>query len=303
MPSGLDGTILWLAEQQRLLNRELAEHLRLLKTDGGATAAWGLAVAGFIYGVIHAAGPGHGKAILTTYLLTQRARMARGVVLAIVAAYCQGVVAVVLIYGLTRLAGWLPRETSAAVAWSERTSFALIVAVGGWLAIQATRRLLAGAGHAARQDHRHAADDRQAHASAQAAKDAGHCGHDHGPSSAQIERAHDLRAGLGVIASIGFRPCSGAILVLAFANALRMPWAGVAAVVAMSTGTGAATTTLAMLALTARSWAARLAEGRLSDAAAAVALNAAGLVGGTLLLLFGALMFAASWGPAHPLGL
>ena len=305
-PSLLDGTILWIADQQRLLNREIADHLRLLKADGSATAAWGLAAAGFTYGVLHAAGPGHGKAIITTYLLTQRERLMRGVLLATVAAYCQGAVAIVLIYGLTRLAGWLPRETSAAVAWSERASFALVVAVGAWLAITALHRLCGAGNRSAGHDHPHPVHDGHVHGPAhvhEPAHPGSHCGHDHGPSAVQIDRAHDLRTSLGVIASIGFRPCTGAILVLALANAGGMPWAGIAAVVAMSTGTGAATTALAVLALKARTWASRFAQGRLSATATVVVMNGIALVGGTLILLFGGLMFAASLTPPHPLGL
>ena len=66
---------------------------------------------GFLYGVLHAAGPGHGKAVLTTYLLTHRQQLQRGIVMGISAAMLQGISAVVLVYGLIGLAGWLPRET------------------------------------------------------------------------------------------------------------------------------------------------------------------------------------------------
>lgn len=285
----------WIAAQQRLLHRDLAAHLRGLKADGGSIAFWSLTVAGFAYGIVHAIGPGHGKAVLATYLLTQRERLKRGIVLATAAAYCQGAVAIALIHGLARIAGWLPRETSAAVTWSERFSFILIAAVGTWLAVRAVRHLFALTKvsvdhHPPHGDHPHW-------------EGASHCGHDHGPSAQQIDKAHDLRAGLGIIAAIGFRPCSGAILVLALANVMGMPWAGVAAILAMSTGTAVATATMALLAVWARSWAARLAAGRLANVTSTIVMNGFALAGGIVILLFGGLMFAASFSPAHPLGL
>lgn len=303
-----DDAVVWIAKQQRLLHRELADHLGRLKADGGAIAAWGLIVAGFAYGVVHAIGPGHGKAVLATYLLTHRERLRRGIVLATVAAYCQGAVAIVLIHGLARIAGWLPRETSMAVTWSERFSFALIAAIGIWLAIRAVRHLFALAtfapegshGHA----HRHGEHDHRLEEDATVPCTAtDHCGHSHGPSARQIDTARDFRTSLGIIASIGFRPCSGAILVLALANALGLAWAGVAAVVAMSTGTAIATTALAVLAVLARSWAARLAAGRIAETASSIVMNGFALAGGIVIVLFGALMLAASFAPAHPLGL
>lgn len=284
-----NAAVVWIAERQRLLHRELAEHLRLLKADGGVAAAWGMAAAAFLYGVVHAAGPGHGKAILATYLLTQRERVGRGLVLATVAAYGQGAVAIALIFGLTEMAGWLPRQTSAAVAWSERVSFVLIVVVGAWLSVQAIRRLVALVQGDRGHRHDHAA--------------AGSCHHDHGPSARLIDRAQDLRSSLGVIAAIGFRPCSGAILVLALSRGLGLPWAGLASVLAMSTGTAMATAALAMLAVHARQWAARAASGRISARGGAVAANALALTGGVVILLFGSLLLAASFAPRHPLGL
>ena len=300
--------VVWIAKQQRLLHRELANHLGLLKAGGGGIAAWSLIVAGFAYGVVHAIGPGHGKAVLATYLLTQRERLRRGIVLATLAAYCQGAVAIVLIHGLARIAGWLPRETSAAVTWSERFSFALIFAIGAWLAVRATRHLFAlarsGIGHIHRHPHPHEEYGHHPHRDAEAVGEAtGHCDHNHGPSAQQIDKAHDLRMSLGVIASIGLRPCSGAILVLALANAIGLAWAGVAAVVAMSTGTAIATTIIAALAVLARGWATRIAAGRIADATGAAVMNGFALAGGIVIVLFGALMFAASFAPAHPLGL
>src|SRR3546814_17017952 len=76
-------------------------------------------------------------------------------------------------------------------------------------------------------------------------------------SDLQIAGATTIRTTLGLILSIGLRPCSGAVLVLAFAQAIGLEWAGVAAIAAMSTGTALAVASLAFLAVNARRWAAK----------------------------------------------
>ncbi|MBE0529956.1 MAG: high frequency lysogenization protein HflD [Rhodospirillales bacterium] len=304
--------ITWIVEQQRAFHRELTLGLRSLTAGGGAEAGWGLILASFLYGIFHAAGPGHGKAILAAYLLTHKERAAKGARLAAAAAFCQGLTAIVLVYGLIGLAGWLPRETSTATAWSERLSYALVFLVGAILAARAAAGLAselkpspvphlrpqaatATSPHITGRNHGH--HDAKHHG---CEHDFG-CGHAHGPSPAQIERAKDIRTTLGLIFSIGLRPCSGAVLVLAFAYAVNLAWAGVAAVAAMSAGTALAIASLAFLAVNVRRWAASIAGGGRSRYRAVAGVIA--LAGGVLVMAIGISLITASFAPSHPLGL
>src|SRR3546814_20444821 len=91
--------IAWIFDQQRTLHRELAQDLRNLGSGGGEEAGLGLILASFLYGILHAAGPGHGKAVLAAYMLTHRERVARGVRLAAAAGHTQGLTALVPVYG------------------------------------------------------------------------------------------------------------------------------------------------------------------------------------------------------------
>ena len=195
-PSLWSDMIGWIYTQQRIFHQELIDGLRGLTNGGGTAAAWALISASFLYGVFHAAGPGHGKAVLTTYLVTHREQMKRGVLLAVISAFTQGLVAIVLVYGLILLAGWLPRETTEAVSWSERASFALLTALGGYLVYRAVRSGL----------------------KRWRGQEAGCCGHSHAPSGEQIAATGSFRATLGVVLSIGLRPCTGGVLVLVFAQ-------------------------------------------------------------------------------------
>ena len=280
-PSLWSEMIGWIYTQQRIFHQELIDGLRSLTDGGGTAAAWALISASFLYGVFHAAGPGHGKAVLTTYLVTHREQMKRGVLLAAISAFTQGAVAIALVYGLILVAGWLPDNTKPtdAASWSERASFALLMALGGYLIYRAVRSGL----------------------KRWRGQEASCCGHSHAPSKEQIAATGSFRATLGVILSIGLRPCTGAVLVLVFAQVVGLHWAGVAAVAAMSAGTAIAVSALAFAAVNARSFAGRLVAGRGGSWLLSADLVALG--GGVVLALIGYSLLLASFGPRHPLGL
>lgn len=311
-PKGAEPTfwaqvITWVVEEQRAFHRELTVALKALTADGGLEAAWGLVLASFLYGIFHAAGPGHGKAVLTTYLLTHRQHFTRGISLAAAAALCQGLVAVILVYGLIYAAGWLPRETSAAVTWSERTSYLLVAAIGLLLLTRAARGgyVLVRSKPATRTDAPGGPDRGSEHEHEEHTHHAEHhacgCGHSHAPTAAQMDGSGDLRSMVGIVLSIGLRPCSGAVLVLVFAKALGLAWAGVGAVFAMSVGTAIAVAALAFLTVNARNWATSLVAHR--GMGWMVAGSAVAFVGGAVILALGISLLVTSLAPAHPLGL
>jgi len=286
-----------IVSEQRQFHRKLAASLETIRKERSAAAAWGLIVISFLYGVFHAAGPGHGKAILTAYLSTHRERLRRGILLSAAAATVQGLTAILLVFGLTTLAGWAARDTQSAVRWAEQISFVLVAALGGYLVFRAAaglrRSLASRAAHAHGPHYTHAyAGDGHSH---------DHCGHAHLPTPGQLDTARDVRAMAGVVLSIGIRPCSGAVLVLAVANLFGIAWAGIAAVFAMSLGTAIAVATLALLVLSARNLVAALVA--TESRTAVVGGQIVALAGGTIILALGAMLFAGSLGPAHPLGM
>src|ERR1700683_2850414 len=126
-------------------------------------------------------------------------------------------------------------------------------------------------GNAAHHDHRHIHD--------------AHCGHSHGPEPMQLAGPGGWRRGFSAVLNVGIRPCSGAILVLVFALAQGLFWAGVAATFVMGLGTAITVATIAVIAVSAKGLARRLTAGRESSGALlmrGVEFGAAGLV-----LLFG----------------
>lgn len=288
---------------QRELHGQLATALRSIRAEGTA-AAWSLVSLSFFYGIFHAAGPGHGKVVISTYLLTQESQLRRGLLLSVIASLCQGATAIVVVTGCVTLLGFSMRQVQGAATDLEMVSYGLVALVGLMLVLSRARRLVKHNwqrpkhGHT---DHDHPESVSHGHGH-------GHdgacssCGHAHGPSRKDLDRPLSWRGLAGMIASIGLRPCSGALVVLLVAHSLNLSWAGVGAVVAMSIGTAITVSMLAVLSVYARKTSLRLAEA-LPDHTSRIGMliDVAGMIGGLIIMLAGILLFQALWSaPVHP---
>lgn len=85
----------WVAQKQTAFYALLTETLDQFKTNEHASLL--LIGISFAYGVFHAVGPGHGKAVITSYLLTTRQTAKHGVFISFSAAFMQGMMAIVII--------------------------------------------------------------------------------------------------------------------------------------------------------------------------------------------------------------
>jgi len=273
-----DETGRWLWSKHHEFEHTLSRELKGLRGKDGV--GWMLVLISFLYGILHAAGPGHGKVVLTTYLLTHRHQLNRGVAMGITAALLQGITALLLVYGLVGIAGWLPNETKIASLWAARLSFILIAIVGLYLLIRASGVLFRTV-RQMRHDAQHSHLDHDAHSHAHSDS----CGCNHLPSINQIESGNSRHAFLGVVLSIGLRPCSGAVLVLVSSTALQVMWHGALAVFAMSVGTAITIVLLAFLAVKARELASTVVA--MQSPLWTLAGAAVGVIGGGLLLLLG----------------
>lgn len=291
------GIVGWLLAKQSEFYREMSATIRAAKSDG--SAVWTLLAISFAYGIFHAAGPGHGKAVISSYLVANRETARRGIALAFASALLQALVAVVVV----GICAWLLNATAKTMCGAEKAieiaSYALIAAFGARLvwtkgggfmralsAKPAPVMAMAAAhghhGHDHAHDHHH--HDHHGHDHHDDVHDE-HCGHSHGPTPDQLAGPGGWQRGLGAIFAVGLRPCSGAILVLVFALAQGLFWAGIAATFVMGLGTAITVATIAVLAVSARGLAQRLsggADGRGTLVMRGIEFAAAGLV-----LLFG----------------
>jgi ABC-type nickel/cobalt efflux system permease component RcnA len=309
-PSGAEpqagGFFRWLLAKQSEFYRQISATIRAAKSDG--SAVWTLLVLSFAYGIFHAAGPGHGKAVISSYLVANRETARRGIVLSFASALMQSLVAVVLV----GICAWLLNATAKTMCGAERAieiaSYALIAAFGarlvwtkggGFLRALRPQQLVPAMAVATPQhdhDHHHH-DHSHSHAHASVAHDHGHdhgrddhvhdehCGHSHGPDPSELAGPGGWRRGLAAIFAVGIRPCSGAILVLVFALAQGLFWAGIAATFVMGLGTAITVATIAVVAVSARGLAQRLSGA--SDGGGALIMRGVEFGAAALVLLFG----------------
>ncbi|MBX3504589.1 MAG: nickel/cobalt transporter [Parvibaculum sp.] len=286
----------YIISMQQEYYRAMAGALRAVNLQQSAAAVWGLVSISFLYGVFHAAGPGHGKIVVTSYLLADERDVRRGILLAFLSAFAQAVTAILVVGILAVLIGLSSRTTADTVPYIERASFALIAGVGIWLIWQAVTRAR-GQSHAHHHDHTH--DHDHGH---------DHCGHDHGdghahahmPTPAEIRAARDWKAMAAMILSVGLRPCSGAILVLLFALTQGAFAVGALSAVVMSVGTAITVSALAILTVFSKNMALRLAGTVDSPRTRRIELGLR-LAGGLTLLALGLMLLAASLtAPATP---
>jgi ABC-type nickel/cobalt efflux system permease component RcnA len=287
------GIVGWLLARQSEFYREISAAIRNAKTDG--SAVWTLLAVSFAYGIFHAAGPGHGKAVISSYLVANQETARRGIALSFVSALLQALVAILIV----AIGAWVLNVTAKTMCSAETgieiASYALIAAFGARLvwtkgggfisALQAQPRLQVAAvgghhqhhGHDNAHHHHHGHDHGHAHDHVHDE----HCGHSHGPEPEQLAGPGGWRRGIAAVLTVGVRPCSGAILVLVFALANGLFWAGIAATFVMGLGTAITVATIAVLAVSAKDVARRLSSGSEGSGALimrGIEFGAAGLV-------------------------
>lgn len=278
----------WVLEKQAQFNRELAAAVRRLKSASPLSATLMLAALSFAYGVLHAAGPGHGKAVISSYVLADGRTVRRGILLAFMAALIQALSALVVVAVLVLALRATGLQIRAMEAWLETASWALVALVGAWLLYYQLRAVFRPAPVDAGHHHHH--DGARDHACEACA---------HLPAAVALQGDWSWRRALALAFAVGVRPCTGAILVLVFAIGQGLLWAGVLSTLAMALGTAITVSVLAASAVGFRELAARLAGSGSSKWADRVQLTA-GLTGASLVLVLGAAFFWASLSAARP---
>src|SRR6516165_5036606 len=317
------GVLGWIFAKQAEFYRQFSSLLRAAKTDG--SAAWTLFGLSCLYGIFHAAGPGNGKAVISSYIVANNETWARGVVLSFASALIQALVAVAVVGLAAALLNATAATRGRAVNVIEIVSYSLIIVIGvrllwvkgrAFLALLHTlhRPAAVGAavtprphdhahhGHAHHShahnghDHSHGHDyghhhhgEGHAHHHHHADdEDASAWGHAHAPEPEELAGPGGWKRGLSAIVAVGLRPCSGAILVLVFALAQGLFWAGVASTFVMGIGTAITVAVIASIAVGARGWAQHLADAR--SGYGMLAMRGVEVGAAVVIIAFGALL-------------
>ena len=317
--------LVWINTHQQAFYRSLTGALKAMRE--GPWSLVTLVGLSFAYGIFHAAGPGHGKAVIASYLLANEIELRRGILVSFVSAFLQAFVAIAVV-GVTYM---FLRGTSismtAATQTLEIASYAMIVAFGIWLLVRklrtsfATTVQTAGTGAlfgtpetpatgsvtaslfaepATTATPRNTAGSRframavaHDHDALAPGSICHECGIAHVPDPSLVGgNTFSLRDAWSAVIAVGMRPCSGALLVMTFSLLNGLLLGGILSVLAMALGTAITVSVLASLAVGAKSVALRLSG---------PGSRRAGIVAGTievgaalLVILLGALLLAAS---------
>ncbi|HXP75870.1 MAG TPA: hypothetical protein VN823_17135 [Stellaceae bacterium] len=199
------GLVMRLAAAQRKLNDSISAAFRDVRDSHSRSAIVLILGLAFLYGVLHAVGPGHGKAVVAGYFVANRARWTSGIAMGSLISLIQGASAIALVGLLAVILQWRQFDVLDRATLVEFVSYGLIAVLGAVMFYRA----VTGRGHA----HAHEGHDV-------------HDGHGHEP------RALDRR----LIIATGLTPCASAIIILLFSLANEALPVGIAAVASLSLG-------------------------------------------------------------------
>jgi len=193
---------------------------------------WGFMLLSFLYGVIHALGPGHGKIYTCSYFLSRPGTFKKGLLfgnLTMLSHVLSGTALILVGAFVLRTSGALTLENSG--VYLERVSYGILAALGLFLTGRAIYEYRTGKGHS--------------HA-------------DHCPQTS------DMKSLVVTALAIGLVPCPGAALILLFSLTLGILPAGLAAMVCVASGMAITSSLFAFLAIRVHKTFLTLAQGNAS---------------------------------------
>ncbi len=250
-PSGSIGA--WILSVQSDFYGSLRNSVREMKESG--SAFFSLLLVGFAYGIFHAAGPGHGKGVISAYLVADEKALRKGFLLSLAAALVQALVAIAIVSGVNLVLRATASTMNKLAMNVELASFIAVALLGAVITWRKAGKVL-GVLALARNPLASVQDN---------------CGHVHLPPPDEINRLARWRDMAGVAIAAGIRPCAGALIVLVFALSQGLFAAGIAATFAMALGTALTTSAIAALAVFFKAMALRIAGGRGASGAVAIA--------------------------------
>ena len=281
---------LYVNYEQQAFYRALTKSIEAMRQD--PWQLWTLIGLSFAYGIFHAAGPGHGKAVISSYMVANEIELKRGIGISFVSALIQGLVAVLVVgaaYFVLRGSGITMTMATNAM---EITSFVMVILFGSWLLFRKLRAMMqsraqhqemqlatsagpislslfegaatgtdSARGFARSSAAIPAASGYQCYDPAHKTSDGAYCetcGHAHLPDPKMLSNEKfSAREAWSAIAAVGLRPCSGALLVMTFSMLNGLYLGGLLSVLAMSIGTALTVSLLAIIAVFAKGTAVR----------------------------------------------
>ena len=247
-----------MAPVQKTLNESLAAITRSLQGSQSLGGLLFVILISLVYGMFHAAGPGHGKTIVSSFFLANEAKLRHSFMIGYLIAGVHALTAltvVLILYYVIR--GLFSTGIEQADHYIQLATFAVITVLGAFMLLGRIR----GTGH-----H-----------------------HAHGTDSGN---GMTLRSLFSIAVPAGVIPCPGAVAVILFALSLHMLGVSVLSVVSISIGMGITISVTGALVILAKRGAVKVVAGgdthRNSVVRRVVEIGGAGI-----LFLFGLVLFLA----------
>lgn len=312
---------------QLKIYKQISEVLTEVKSGTSSKAFWSLILISFLYGIFHTAGPGHGKALIATYLTTQNTKLKNALILAFFMAQAQAISAIVLVYLVFALVSNLSQTMNKTIENMYLVSAIILTFLAIWLIYSSLKGFL-DFFRSKRQSvfSQKLAENKAQQTTSNCENDKNHKQQGINPTQKCTHNLHNHKKATGayvekttdflqsdcscnhsvdlssdewnksnlfqqflIIASVGLRPCTGAIMILSFSKALNIWQTGVIATFAMSLGVGISMFFLAIISVYFRDFARKMLKSNTNSLNFFISILK--VLGAILILVFAALLY------------
>lgn len=189
---------------QYQLRKKLSKFAKTIKKSPSPSIFLLSFLMAFLYGLVHALGPGHGKIFAISYFLSRRSTLKKGILLGSGIAFfhmLSGVVLVGVIYFIVKVS--LATTTNRAELFMQPISYGAITLLGVVLLVSHIRKMIQKV-----------------------------------PENEIKYTEQDNRSLLGMSIAVGMVPCPATMFVLLFSIAINLIWFGLYLVIAIALGMG-----------------------------------------------------------------
>ncbi|MCP4395414.1 MAG: hypothetical protein GY804_14285 [Alphaproteobacteria bacterium] len=227
---------------QKILNSKITKHMKRIK-KGDLIALFGALGIAFVYGIVHAIGPGHGKIIISSYYLGNEAQKRQAPLMALTFAFTHVISAIVIIWGADKVSSFMLGKPSAEVTGVKMFSYGTIIFLGCYMLYSAIM-------HKHQSHHNHVNDNENDAMELEddledVCRSIGAC-----CSHMNLKNIGEKPTFLAF--ATGLVPCAGAILVMLYALANDVVLTGVMVVVAIALGMATTLTALGFVMIYSR---------------------------------------------------
>jgi len=133
--------------KQAALREKLGSYFFEWKKNGSPAVFWGILTVAFLYGILHALGPGHRKTVIFSLYLARSAPVWEPAATALALSLLHGGAAVILLLLFRGVSGAISGKADHVALYMEGSAYLLLIAIALYLVAEAVRELVTGTAH------------------------------------------------------------------------------------------------------------------------------------------------------------